>query len=83
MLGKKYINERDPNYGNMTTLHFATWKCLEKTFDTCMELGASVDVKDNLDDAPIHAACRYGSLRMVQTIVHKDKQQVNNKGYVG
>ena len=72
-LGQKYINERNPNDFVWTTLHYATWMCLEKTFDTCMELGASVDVKSNSDHAPIHYACMWGSLRMVQTIVQKDK----------
>ena len=76
-LGQKYINEGNPNGNNMTTLHRATYHCLEKTFDTCMELGASLNVKNNYDEAPIHFACRYGSLRMVQTIVTKDQQQVN------
>lgn len=79
-LGQKYINEKNPNDYNVTTLHYATGCCLEKTFDTCMELGASVDVKnDNWDDAPIHYACSGGSLRMVQKIVNKDKQQANKK----
>ena len=64
-------------------MHYATWNCLEKTFTTCMELGARLDIKARGEYLPLHNACQFGSYSMVKTIVDKEPQQVNSKTAIG
>ena len=64
-------------------MHYATRYCLAETFATCMKLGARLDIADNWDILPLHYACWYGTFDMVQTIIEKEPQQINAKGFNG
>ena len=60
---------RDPESHGATVLHHIAWSGDLRTAKLLIELGADVDIKDDVGETPLHGAAGWGNTEIVKFLI--------------